>query len=167
MSLTTRNPVRLAGANVNSGHPNTGELAFTRGGMTSFTAWSGGPLQLGSGSAVPVAQTADHAILISGPGRLNSAFVVNGVLSMSGVGVSFYDAASVAASGPGTIPAAGRTVLGVLNAPGGVSGQINLPGDVRAFDMPFNLGLAVNAPSGACGFSVSYTRETNPTNPAN
>lgn len=161
MSIPTRKPVRFVGGIVNSGHPNTGELATTRGGMVGFSAWSGGPVQLNSGSAVPVATTGDHAVLVSGPGRLNSAFVINGVLSMSGVGITLYDAASVATSGPGTVPAAGRRVLGVLNAPGGVSGQINLPGAIVPFDMPFALGLAVNAPSGACGFSVSYTQETN------
>lgn len=162
MGVLNRNPLRFVGATVNSGHPNTGEIAMTRGGMVGFSAWSGGPVQLNSGSAAPVATTGDHAVLISGPGRLNTAFVLNGGLSMSGIAITFYDAAAVAASGPGTVPAAGRRVLGVLNAPGGVSGQINLPEAVRQFDMPFALGLAVNAPSGACGFSCSYVQETNP-----
>lgn len=159
MSIPTKKPIRFAGAVVNSGHPNTGELAMTRGGMTGFSAFSGGPVQLASGSAAVVATTGDHAVLISGPGRLNTAFILNGTLSMSGVGIVFYDAASVSASGPGTYT--NRRVLGVLNGPGGVSGQVNLPGNAQSFDMPFALGLAVNAPSGACGFSCSYVQETN------
>lgn len=162
MSITTRSPLRVAGANINSGFPNTGEQAQCRGGMTTATVYSGGALSPGSGFLpTGAAQTADHVLLCPGPGRLNNVLVHSAVLTLSGVKLDFYDAAAVSASGPAThVPA--RRVIARFNEPGGQSGQLTSPNSIFAVDMPFTSGLCVAATSGTAGFTASWTPETNP-----
>ena len=158
MSFRTRRPVRMAGAVVTSGSIDTGELRTTRGGERRFTAFSGGILPLGSGNPAPVAQTADHAILWSGAGRLLMAFPLQAI---SGVALHFYDSAGVARSGPGTFQESGYAVLGVIppntwNNNGGTLLGIQSP---LWFDMPFYSGLAVAGTSGIPGFTVTWSPE--------
>lgn len=170
MSLTTRRPLRLGGASFHSGMAHTGEVMFTRGGAKHFTSFSGGLLPLGSGDSAsrPVAQTADHAVIWSGAGRLNTAFAHQAI---SGVAIVFYDSAIVARSGPTTNQESGRATIGFIPAvtfaglPSTIlSGIYDLVGpDIFRYDAPFYSGLAVSAPSGCAGFTVTWTPEQNPT----
>lgn len=165
MSLPTRNPVAFIGAVNNSGFPNTGESPQCRGGMITATVYSGGALSPGSGFLpTGAAKTADHILLCPTPGRLNNVFLHGGlVLSLSGVRLDFYDAASVTASGPATNVPTTR-LLTSFYVPGGLSGQFNTAG-MQVVDMPFTSGLCVCATSGTPGWTASWTPETNRNNP--
>lgn len=158
MAQRSRNPHRMAGAVVSSGNLDTGEVAWTRGGQRLVSFFSGGPLQLGSGSVAPVAQTGDHAIFWSGAGRLNTVFPHQAI---SGVAVHFYDSAVVARSGPNTYRESGYGLLAVIPAntwdnQGGTLEQIHKP---IHFDTPFYSGLAVIGASGVPGVTFTFTPE--------
>lgn len=166
MSVTSRNPLRFAGATVNSGFPNTGEVPWTRGGMATATVYSGGLLAPGSGFLPAGAvKTADQILLVSGPGRLNTIVPLNSVFALSGVPNIFYDSTVVARSG-GPVSESGYRTLALLNAPNGQSGLLTFTAPIPV-DMPFTSGLSVSCVSGTTGFTVSFTPETNPTNPNN
>lgn len=168
MSLSTRNPLRLAGANVNSGQPNTGELPFIRGGMACASIFSGTANLSG---VIPTCTTAfgvpDSAggydlKLVSGAGRLNSVLAFNSI--QSGQTVTFYDGAVATSGGP--FSASGHKIIGVMPSvfqQGGASGfnqQIIFTGQPFNVDFPFTSGLIVAQKSGQGGFSVTYTVET-------
>jgi hypothetical protein len=165
MSLPTRNPLRLVGAVPNSGFPNTGEQATTRGGMQTCTVWSGGLLAPGSGFLPQgTVKTADQLLLVSGAGRLNTVFLhATGAFTLSGVALAVYDGAAVEVSGatPALLAAGGKGLLAVMNAPGGASGTLITGQTPVSWDMPFSSGLCVSCISGSPGFTLSYTRETN------
>src|SRR5690242_20076362 len=82
MSVTSRNPLRMAGAIVYSGSPNTGEVRTTRGGEIVYSALSG---------------VAVDTLIQSGAGRLNT---VSRLTVASGMGVIFYDSAIATSGGP-------------------------------------------------------------------
>ena len=156
MSLNTRNPLRMAGANVFSSGLNTGEFTQNIGGSKRFTAFSGGLRSLGSGTGgVIVTQAVDHVVLWSGPGRLKTAFQFQA--GVSGIAAFFYDSAVAARSGPGTFIESGYSILGMLraNSPIGIveGTQISEP---IIFDTPFHSGLCANGSSGIPGFTVTW-----------
>lgn len=165
MSVTSKNPLRMAGANLNSGQVNTGDIYFTQGGAQKYTAFSGGLLNLASGGQNPPAGApavvADNALLFSGAGRLNKCFPHQ---LISGVSVVFYDASVPALSGPNNFTKSGYAVLGILpaNTIGGIGVNLGAGPFVAEFGIPFNSGLCVSATSGCPGFTVSWTPETNP-----
>jgi hypothetical protein len=165
MSLPTRNPLRLVGAVPNSGFPNTGEQATTRGGMQTATVFSGGLLSPGSGFLPQgTVKTADQLLLVSGAGRLNTVFLHGtGAFTLSGVQLAIYDGAAVDVSGatPTLLAAGGKGFLALMNGPAGLSGQTIIGQSPVSWDMPFSSGLCVSCISGSPGFTLSYTRETN------
>jgi hypothetical protein len=168
MSIGTSRPLRMAGANVYSGGPNTGGVPMRNEGELVCTVWSGGLLQLGSGSFVPVSHTANtnNATFWSGAGRLNW---VNPHMPALGVAAApqaiFYDAATPAQSGPvAQLAAAGarelyRTPRLALNLSGDIAAQVTPNGPYKV-DAPFLSGLSVNAQSGVVGFTFCWTPET-------
>lgn len=160
MSLSTRSPLRLIGGVVNSGFPATNEVMWTRGGMHAATVYSGGALSPGSGFIGAGVKVADHILLASGAGRLNTVVNINSVLALSGVSLVFYDSAVPGLSGPGTYTNSGYRVLASVNGPQGQSGQFTTNGAFH-FDMPYTSGLCVCACSGVAGFSASWIPETN------
>ena len=165
MSLTTTRPLRMAGANVNSGFPNTGEVAFTNGGMKTACIFSGAlapaltQCPTGAGHS-----GGSQVLLVSGAGRLNQ-IIPHGFLT-SGQAVTFYDANVNVASGVG---ASGQLILGLIPtrsrgtlavASGAVDTVVTWQ-DQITINMPYANGLCVAAASGAPGFTVAYTPETN------
>lgn len=147
----TNTPVFMAGTNIISGTPNTGQILTSPGGASqTFTNFSGavGP----------------DILITAGQGRLDSAFFLDTlVLALSGFAVTFYDSAVAVSGGP--IAASGHKVVGVLapqatQAPTGVSGAFLRGGMVQGFGMPFSSGLVYTTRSGAAGFSVGYTLAT-------
>jgi hypothetical protein len=154
MSAPINKPCFVAGTPRSSGDVQTGEVTVTRGGGRAACVWSGSLLTNAAltGGAV---QSGGHILLYSGAGRLNTVCQHQNVLTLSGVAVTFYDAGTITVSG---VSVSGQRFLGVVNAPGGQSGQFTGTAPVL-FDMPFSSGLCVAAPSGTPGFSVSYTPE--------
>lgn len=156
MSLTSRNPLRMAGANVNSGNVNTGEVNMTRGGgqvISKSGMYSGNP-------------DGGIALLSGVAGRLNSVTVhptPGNPWAQSGIPIFFFDAGPVPTSG-GPFPSSNHKAICILNGPTGHSGQptVTAAQGAIAVDMPFQSGLWARAASGAPGFSVSITPETNP-----
>jgi len=170
MSFSTRSPMRMAGAQLYSGGPNTGEIAHIRGGALTATIFSGALL---SGSTQPIFATPaaspsngsgqSDVVLFSGPGRLNS--ILAHTQMTSGLPVIFYDAQVVWSGGP--IAASGHRVVGVLPPTFG-GGMINLSGGIAVtpftgapinVDIPFVNGLAVRVASGQPGWTVTFTPE--------
>lgn len=159
MSVTSRSPLRMAGACVNSGNVNTGEVPVNRGGAQTFCVLSGA-LLLGSGGSIPLAGgTTGHALWFSGAGRLNTILPHQGV---SGAAGFFYDSATIARSGVATIGESGYRIVGVVPANTfglvGVTGGGPLP---IATDIPFFSGLCGSFPSGMAGVTFTITPETN------
>ena len=154
MSVTSRSPLRLAGANIHSGNINTGELPWTKGGMqvvSSSGMFSGNP---------------DGGItLVSGvAGRANQILLHLGTtFALSGIATQLYDAHLSVSGGP--LPASGHKFLAVFNSPFGVSGQAGLPPGAYDVDMPFQSGLHARGASGGTGYSVSWTPEVTLANP--
>lgn len=150
----TRKPTVVIGSNVYSGTPNTGEIHTTRGGVRASCVWSGSLLTnaalTGAAGAV---QSGGHILLHTGAGRLNSVWQHQGVLSLSGVAITFYDAAAITASG---VSVSGQRFIASVNAPQGQSGQFTAVAPV-AWDIPFTSGLCASAPSGTPGFTVTFT----------
>ncbi len=166
MSVPTRNPLRMIGATPqNSGFPQTGELPFTQGGMLKATVYSGGLLSPGSGFLpTGTVKVADQLLLVSGAGRLNKVLTIPALaLSLSGAAITFYDSCVPTRSGEGP-NVSGYAVIGVVNAPGGVSGQFGLS-NLQEFGMPFSSGLCVSCISGTVGFTATFTPEVNPVTP--
>lgn len=149
MSVPTRSPLRMAGAILNSGGLNTGEVNFADGGERTYWSASG---------------VAADTLIQSGAGRLN---VVTQLTQLaSGRAVIFYDSAIATSGGP--FSASGHKALFTIQptfSPGVWSGVApradwNLP---QKPQMAFQSGL-VAAPvvnSGTCSFAVGYTLETN------
>lgn len=157
MSFRTKAPKRVIGGVALSGHVNTGEQAYTRGGQQVHDVYSGA-LLLGSGTPV-VNASGGHALLVSGAGRLHTAFLHQSVLALSGVATYFYDSAVIARSGVGTIPESGYPIIAAIGQAQGASGDFIAPLSPMPFDTPFHSGLCVSNPSGAAGWSISVTRE--------
>jgi hypothetical protein len=173
MAVTTRSPLRLVGACVNSGAVNTGEQRATYGGGMTACIYSGmvsGVGLTGAPFAITGVNTAGGADLMlwSGPGRLKDVLIQQTVVS--GQQTTFYDGATPTSGGP--FVASGHRMLGVI--PPGVSGGpgvfglmgSGLPtvaqGQVLAYDIPFHSGLIVNMKSGGQGFTVTFSPEVNP-----
>lgn len=176
MSVITRGGLRVVGACVNSGSPNTGEQRVTYGGGQLSTIYSGmvsGMSVAAAPGAIPntPAQGADVQ-LWSGPGRLKDVLIHQSIAS--GPATVFYDAALATSGGP--FVASGHQVLGFI--PAGVSGTtgafglvstVGLPvvaaGQVLSYDVPFHSGLCVNFKSGAPGLSIAFCPDIVPTSP--
>ena len=158
MSVTTRNPLRVAGAFTYSGGPNTNELAVNDGGAVVVSVYSGGLINFGSGSTNlrPVIHSGGHAVYWSGPGRLNYVLAHQAI---SGVQGQVYDAATPAGSGLASVTS---PILAIIpaNSFAGLVGAGPLP--IKS-PMPFSSGLALNLASGAPGVTLSFTPEVNPT----
>jgi len=180
MSITTRNPTRVAGANVNSGFPNTNELLINRGGVRTASCYSGA-IAAGVAAAGTGALSSGGSVLVfSGAGRLNTftaiwpagvALAGNGEGGcISGMPIVVYDSAITARSGvytDSTIAESGRKIMFTWCPPKQLaSGVTNESFAARylpiPLDIPFFSGLCVFALSGAPGFSLSYTPEHNP-----
>lgn len=165
MSVTSRSPLRMAGATVNSGFPATGEVAFTRGGMRNGTIWSGALAPNLTGCPTGAITSGGQTTVWSGAGRLHS--IIPHVYVTSGQPVWAYDAATPTVSG---VSVSGQRILGYvpLTTPAALavlSGNTQLSlswNQVIVLDMPFTSGLSFAAASGAPGFSFSFTPETNP-----
>src|SRR5438093_889232 len=109
MSVGTRSPLRVAGATVNSGFPNTGEIAVTRGGAQAACLWSGALAPVLTGCPAGALTSGGHTQLWSGPGRLNT-ILVHSYLN-SGQPVTFYDAGTITISG---ISVSGQRFIGII-----------------------------------------------------
>jgi hypothetical protein len=158
MSVTSRSPLRFAGAVLNSGNVNTGEQNLTLGGSVAASIYSG--MVSGAASLLAafgaVAAGAD-ILFFSGAGRLKDVFTHQ---PNSGVAAPFfYDAASPTGSGPNA--QSGSKVIGSFSAPT-LSGS-SPAGQYYSFDFPFQSGLCCGPmKSGFPGFTVTYTPEANP-----
>ena len=180
MGWRIKSPDYVLGANPTSGGINDGAQTSIRGGQIRGGMWSGGlatstyPQPLGAA----VAGGGGDYLFYSGAGRLNTVLPL--VQMQSGQAITFYDAASVAASGA----AIGGAILGVIPATWGqfssgipTSGALN-PVIVNTItptilEVPFYSGLCVRAQSGAGGFAFTWSPDTTPysnvsgqTNPA-
>lgn len=140
----TARPTIIAGTNLVSGTPNTGQLPYTLGGSHVSTVFSGvvGP---------------DINICVGG-GRLDMAFFHDSaMLALSGQAVTFYDSAVAVSGGP--LAASGHKVVGVLapTADTGISGAALRGGVLRGGGLVFTSGLCYSTRSGQAGFSAAYT----------
>lgn len=162
MSVSTRSPSRMLGAQPNSGSPNTGEFLQVRGGAQKAVIWSGSLLvnSAAFGGVPGGVSSGGHILIWSGAGRLNS--VLPHTTMVSGIPVFFYDAVGPTISG---VSVSGQNLLGVLPTPYQpylVSGatppwQWNYP-----LDAVFLSGLCAAIPSGTPGFTVTFTPDTSP-----
>ncbi len=140
-------PLILAGTNVESGTPNTGQIMQTLGGSRTFSAYSGLSL-------------ADQSVWV-GAGRLDSAAYAgpSANTAASGIAIVFYDAAialpfpSLSGGNPGV---SGAKLLGVL-LPTITNSGAKLRSDRQEFGVAFTSGLCVQATSGAPPYVVSFT----------
>lgn len=174
MSLTTRKPLRFLGGNQSSGHPYTGELPTTRGGMYNGTVWSGGVAPATRGLSHALGASGNQIDLTSGGGRGRLHTIMPHLQMVSGTRVFFYDAATIARSGAGPVAdllaESGARVIGIIptthlggDVAGSQSGYPTQPWQHQIqVDAPFLSGLFVSAASGAPGFSFTYTLEVNP-----
>ena len=160
MSIRTRNPLRFGGAVHQSGNLDTGEVNVTRGGQLAYSIYSGA-LLIGSGTPGGVGSVLGHGLITSGPGRLHTVFPHQ---SISGVQITFYDAVTQALSGAASHALSGYTVTAVV--PGNTFGPNLGPlAEPHKFDVPFHSGLCFSCPSGAAGFTATYSTEYTPANP--
>ena len=165
MSLTNKRPLRVAGANLNSGWPATGEQAWTRGGMRNGFIGSGAIVMNLGGLPTGATGSGGHVMVWSGAGRLHT--VIPHQFMTSGQPIWFYDSASHTVSG---VSVSGQRLIGYVPltmpaALAALSGNIALNlswNQVITLDMPFTSGLCIGAASGAPGCSFSFTPETNP-----
>lgn len=164
MSVTTRSPLRMAGANLSSGHPATGEVPWTRGGQLTATLWSGGVSPNLTGAPTGAVTSGGHTLILTGAGRLNT--ILPHSFLTSGQPVFFYDAGAISVSG---VSVSGQRIIGIvpntMRAPlaalsGNIATVVNWEDKIDC-DMPFTSGLCVAAASGAPGVTVSYTPEVN------
>lgn len=166
MSVTTRNPLTMVGTVMNSGFPNTREIRYTDGGELTACVWSGGLAPSTAGCTSGAVSSGNNVLIYAGAGRLHK--ILPHSIMTSGLGATFYDAAAPSASGVSVsgqkfiafIPprSRGQLALGSGSVDTVVSWQ-----DQIVVNMPFSSGLAVSCVSGAPGFTVSFTPETNPT----
>ena len=161
MSLASRKPVRMAGAVLNSGNLDTGEVLWNRGGMRTASVYSGSDDYTLSGQLmhVPggVGSGAGGFIIYSGGGRLNTYIPHAAVSGL--VPPVFYDSVGALASGPflGGNP---RRIL--YQAPANTIELTHFLGAGPVpvvLDVPFQSGLCVFYRSGAIGFTVTFTPE--------
>lgn len=163
----------MLGGNQSSGHPYTGELPTTRGGMYTGTVFSGGLAPAIRSLPHGILGSGNQLILVSGTrGRLHT--VMPHLQMVSGAITYFYDASVIARSGAGVIAdllaESGARVLGIIptthlggDVAGSQSGYPTQPWKHQiVLDAPFNSGLFVAAASGSPGFSFTYTLEVNP-----
>ncbi len=142
--LPTAKPLIVAGTNLESGTPNTGQILQTIGGTHTYNKMSGvvGP---------------DVSVWVGG-GRLDLAVFHTATLATlsaaSGKPIVFYDAAVAISGGP--ISASGHKVVGVLSPAVTASGTL-IYGERRDFGSVFTSGLCHSTTSGQAGFSISYT----------
>lgn len=172
MSVSSKNPLRLAGATVNSGDVNTGEQKVTTGGGQSMSIYSGnavlsGVLSAAYANAGVAVGTGYDVLLVSGAGRIKDVMLHQQALS--GLAITFYDAGAVSSGGP--FPLSGHKVVAVVPGSTNVANPINSGTAFVAvtpltpfwgFDKPFQSGLCVALKSGQPGFTVDFIPETNP-----
>ena len=179
MGYRTRNPHRQAGALINSGNLDTGEVRMTRGGERAATIYSGA-IAMGTArgqAGAGVFSSGGSVFLISGGGRLNSftalwpaavALAGNGENAVvSGQPIVVYDAGITARSGvftDGTLSESGARILFAwappkLIASGALVLNPHATFNPQSLDIPFYSGLCVMALSGATGFNLTYTPE--------
>ncbi len=163
MSSPIKKPCFVAGTPRSSGGPGTGEISVTRGGMQTACVWSGNILSNTALTAAPGAvQSGGNVLFYSGAGRLNT--VLPHSFLTSGQPVFFYDAGTPTVSG---ISVSGCKIIGIIpgNYPAPLavlSGNVQFTRtwqDKLDVDMPFFSGLCASAPSGAPGFTLSYSPE--------
>jgi len=147
MSEPIRRPQFVAGTPRKSGDLQTGEILVNRGGMETFTNFSG-------------TAAGNDVAITSGAGRLHD--VLQHVQMISGQSVLIYDGAVATSGGP--FSASGHKVLAVIPSTyrgGAVSGVAATEWDARpiVIDRPFYSGLIAATRSGTPGFSVSFTRQ--------
>lgn len=157
MSVKSRSPLRMAGANTHSGNVNDGRLATTRGGGQRATIWSGG-VAPNLSQAFGAVGSGNQVLFWSGAGRLDT--VIPHLQMTSGLEVFFYDAATLAGSGVGI---SGQGIIGLIprtHTAGHWSGHVLDPWPARIeVGTPFYSGLCASCPSGAPGFTVTFTPE--------
>lgn len=141
----TKTPMLIAGTNLESGTPNTGQIPYTLGGSRTYTKYSG-------------TAGGDVNIWVGG-GRLDSIFVIPSAdAGLSGRALLFYDAAAAVSGGP--IFLSGHKVVGGVQVPTGstpvLSGTPNI-GGVVSVGVVFTSGLCHTGGSGGFGFSCSFT----------
>ena len=155
--LPTKNPTIIAGTNLMSGTPNTGQIPYTLGGSKTICAGSGANGLSGIGAFQYQA----------GQGRLDTIQMLGvgaaAPAAASGTPITFYDAA---VAGTGANLQSGHKILAILD-PRAIS-QINA---ALAFNSgaliyapppiplgaPFMSGLCVAGGSGAPGWTATYT----------
>lgn len=165
MSSPVKKPCFVAGTVRSSGDVQTGEVSVTRGGQRTACVWSGNILTTAALTAAPGAiQSGGNVLFYSGAGRLNT--VMPHAYLTSGQPVFFYDAGTPTVSG---VSVSGCKLIGIIPAPyqgplAAASGNLQTtfawPQKIE-MDMPFFSGLCASAPSGAPGFTLSYTAEVN------
>ena len=152
--LPTTKPTVLAGTNMTSGDPNTGQVQQTLGGSKMFA--------LSSGTIGP-----DRSIWVGG-GRLDHVELHPGTATSmplaSGPAIIFYDSAVAVSGGP--IPASGHKIVSKVS-PATLAAQSLTPatfqsgvlnyGGFYAIGRVFTSGLVLAVLSGMNGVSVSYT----------
>lgn len=125
--------------------------------MRKFSIFSGGLATHGSGFTIPLSGQnpgTGHSVWVSGAGMINSIITHQAI---SGAAGQLYDSTVPALSGVGTVPASGYGILAFIPAnswdsPSALAGPVIVP-----LEVPFSSGIAVNAASGVCGFTVTYT----------
>lgn len=181
MGLRSRRPMRMAGAVLNSGYSDTGEVRMTRGGELVAAALSGGIANM-SGMGIPIT-SGGHAFIVSGQGRihtftaLRATNLLSGVTAanagtsvLSGQPIVVYDAVMTQRSGViAGVPLGESGARPIYHwfPPTSQSGVNVERGNVEAYfqptmlDQPYYSGLCVMALSGAPGFTITYTPEAN------
>src|SRR3990167_196340 len=109
MSFSTRSPLRVGGANFNSGAPSTGEVNVTRGGQFTAVIWSGALNPSLVGCQTGAIASGNNVQLVSGMGRLNT--IMPHSFLTSGQPVYFYDAAAITVSG---VSVSGQRIIGII-----------------------------------------------------
>lgn len=143
----TAKPTIVAGTNLESGTPNTGQILASYGGSHHASYYSGLSLT-------------DRQIWV-GAGRLDFAQHANVSANRAGSGVAwtFYDSAVALALPPlsgGSLNTSGSKLLGVLLPSNVLSGAI-VWGEKREFGTVFTSGLCAQGLSGAPPMCVSFT----------
>ena len=167
MSLRTRRPMRMLGGAHVSGNLNTGEMPVADGGQKTVVVWSGGLLMSGLIPGYGTLSSGNQIMLWSGAGRLNT--LQPHVMMQSGLAVFFYDTAAIAGSGVGV---SGQRIIALI--PPTHKASYTSGAELQTFpnwrdilrpQVPFTSGLCVSAPSGAPGFTVSFTTVFDPDEP--
>lgn len=160
MSLATRRPTAVCGANVNSGFVNSREQAIKTGGEFKCALFSGGLAGSLVGFNLYAIGVADQVRLVSGPGRLKAVICH---AAISGTQTVLYESAVAALSG-GTGPGlSGYPIVATVPGNSWAGGAAGLNGASHIqMDVPFHSGLCASNISGTVGFTIIYTPETNP-----